>query len=72
MVGVPGRQFGWISRHGIRLSEPDSEGIMVCPESSYRYKETAPGVVRCIDLDEEAPLPAEKSVGKIPYDDFKK
>jgi UDP-2-acetamido-3-amino-2,3-dideoxy-glucuronate N-acetyltransferase len=72
VVGVPSRQVGWISRHGIRLPEPDSEGIMVCSESGYRYKEIEPGVVRCLDLDEEAPLPAEKSVGKIPYDDFKK
>ncbi len=72
MVGVPGRQMGWISRHGIRLPEPNSEGIMVCSESGYRYKEIEPGVIRCLDLDEEAPLPADKAVGKIPYDDFKK
>ena len=72
MVGVPGRQMGWMSRHGIRLPEPNSEGIMVCCESGYRYKEIEHGVVRCLDLDEEAPLPADKSVGKIPYDDFKK
>lgn len=71
MVGVPGRQMGWISRHGIRLPQPDSEGVMICPESGYRYKEIEPGVVRCLDLDEEAPLPADKSVSKIPYDDFK-
>ncbi len=72
MVGVGARQLGWISRHGIRLPEPDSEGVMVCAESGYRYKEIEPGVVRCLDLDEESPLPADKSVGKIPYDDFKK
>jgi UDP-2-acetamido-3-amino-2,3-dideoxy-glucuronate N-acetyltransferase len=72
MVGVPGRQLCWISRHGIRLPQPDAEGIMVCPESGYRYKEIEPGVVRCLDLDEESPLPADKSVGKIAYDDFKK
>jgi UDP-2-acetamido-3-amino-2,3-dideoxy-glucuronate N-acetyltransferase len=71
MVGVPARQVGWMSRHGIRLPKPDSAGVMVCPESGYRYKEVEPGVVRCLDLDEEAPLPAEKAVGKIPYDDFK-
>ncbi len=72
MIGVPGRQSGWISRHGIRLPQPDSEGIMVCQESGYRYKEIEAGVVRCLDLDEESPLPADKSVGKITYDDFKK
>jgi UDP-2-acetamido-3-amino-2,3-dideoxy-glucuronate N-acetyltransferase len=71
MMGVPARQMGWMSRHGIRLPKPDSDGVMVCPESGYRYKEVEPGVVRCLDLDEESPLPTEKAVGKIPYDDFK-
>jgi UDP-2-acetamido-3-amino-2,3-dideoxy-glucuronate N-acetyltransferase len=72
MMGVPARQMGWMSRHGIRLPKPDSDGVMVCPESGYRYKEVGPGVVRCLDLDEESPLPPGKAVGKIPYDDFKK
>lgn len=71
MVGVPARQAGWMSRHGIKLGQPDAEGVMICPESGYRYQETEPGVLRCLDLDEESPLPAEKAVGKIPYDDFK-
>ena len=70
MVGVPARRQGWVSRHGHRLSAgPD--GIMVCPESGLRYKETAPGVVRCLDLDEEAPLPPELAEGKLTYDEFK-
>jgi UDP-2-acetamido-3-amino-2,3-dideoxy-glucuronate N-acetyltransferase len=71
MIGAPARQAGWMSRHGIRLPKPDSEGIMICPESGYRYKETEPGVLRCVDLDEEAPLPPEKAVGKVTYDQFK-
>ncbi|RKY22535.1 MAG: N-acetyltransferase [Planctomycetota bacterium] len=71
MVGVPARQAGWMSRHGIRLPKPDSDGIMVCPESGYRYKEVAPGVLRCLDLDEEAPLPADMAVGKKSYDELK-
>jgi UDP-2-acetamido-3-amino-2,3-dideoxy-glucuronate N-acetyltransferase len=71
MVGVPGRQAGWMSRHGVRLSKPDGDGIMICAESGYRYKEVEQGVVRCLDLDEESPLPQDKSVGVIPYDDFK-
>ena len=70
MIGTPARQAGWMSRHGIRLPKPDSEGVMICAESGYRYKETAPGVLRCLDLDEEAPLPPEKAVGRIPYDRF--
>lgn len=72
MVGVPARQVGWMSRHGHILKDPDSDGIMICPESGYRYKEVRAGVLRCLDLDEETPLPAELSVGKIPYDEFKK
>lgn len=71
MVGVPGRHNGWMSRHGIRLPKPDADGIMICSESGYRYKEVTPGVIKCLDLDEDAPLPADKAVGKIPYDDFK-
>lgn len=58
MMGVPARQVGWMSRHGHRLGKPDSQGIMVCPESGLRYREVEPGVLRCLDLDESAPLPA--------------
>jgi UDP-2-acetamido-3-amino-2,3-dideoxy-glucuronate N-acetyltransferase len=71
MVGVPARQRGWMSRHGHALREGE-DGIMKCPESGFRYKETEPGILRCLDLDEEAPLSAELSVGKITYDEFKK
>ena len=72
MQGVPARQVGWMSRHGIRLPEPDSEGIMICAESGYRYKEVKTGVVRCLDLDEEAPLPPDDAIGKSSYDDLKR
>lgn len=71
MVGNPARQKGWMSRHGQRLGKPDASGVMVCPESGYRYKETEPGVLRCLDLDEEAALPKELAVGKKSYDEFK-
>lgn len=72
MVGVPAKQRGWMSRHGHLLKNPDKEGVMVCPESGLRYKEVNPGVLRCLDLDEEAPLPPELAVGKAFYDDLKK
>ena len=71
MMGVPARRIGWISRHAVRLPKPDSTGIMICPESNYRYREIKPGIVRCLDLDEEAPLPPEQRIGKMPYDYFK-
>lgn len=71
VVGNPARPIGWMSRSGHRLADPSEDGIMVCCESGYRYKEILPGVVRCLDLDEESPLPKEKSVGVMTYDEFK-
>lgn len=77
MVGVPARQKGWMSRHGQLLKNPDAGGIMVCPESGLRYRLYPPEPpyaaesLRCIDLDEEAPLPPEMAVGKEFYDVLK-
>jgi UDP-2-acetamido-3-amino-2,3-dideoxy-glucuronate N-acetyltransferase len=71
VVGNPARQVGWISRHGHRLESPDIVGVMRCPESGYRYQETEPKVLRCLDLDENAPLPAELSQGTKSYRHFK-
>jgi len=71
VVGNPARQVGWMSRHGHRLENLDSDGVMRCPESGYRYKEVEPGVLRCLDLDEESPLPTELSVGTKSYRQFK-
>ena len=56
MLGVPARQRGWMSRHGHRLPKPDADGIMICEESGWRYREVEPGVVRCLDWPEDAPL----------------
>jgi len=71
VVGNPAGQMGWMSRHGHRLGAPDADGIMRCPESGYRYKEVTPGALRCLDLDEEAPLPAELSKGTKSYKQLK-
>jgi UDP-2-acetamido-3-amino-2,3-dideoxy-glucuronate N-acetyltransferase len=70
--GVPAKQAGWMSRHGQRLPAPDKSGVMVCPESGFRYQLVDQKTVRCLDLDEESPLPADKVFGKKPYDEFKK
>jgi UDP-2-acetamido-3-amino-2,3-dideoxy-glucuronate N-acetyltransferase len=70
-IGNPARQVGWMSRHGHRLDSPDSNDVMRCPESGYRYQEIEPGVLRCLDLDEEAPLPAELRVGNKSYKELK-
>lgn len=71
MVGNPARRVAWMSRHGHKLGKPDKDGVMVCPESKLRYKETAPGVVRCLDLAEDAPLPPDLARGTKFYDEFK-
>jgi UDP-2-acetamido-3-amino-2,3-dideoxy-glucuronate N-acetyltransferase len=57
VMGVPARQVSWMSRHGHRLPAPDANGLMVCPESNYRYQEVTSGVLRCLDLNEDTPLP---------------
>jgi UDP-2-acetamido-3-amino-2,3-dideoxy-glucuronate N-acetyltransferase len=70
MIGNPARQRGWMSRHGHRL-EHGADGGMVCPESGLKYREVSPGVVRCLDLDEDAPLPDALRVGQKTYDQLK-
>ena len=71
MVGVPAHRQGWMSRHGHRLATPAEDGIMGCPESKLRYREVAPGILRCLDLDEEAPLPLQLAAGVRSYDELK-
>jgi len=71
IVGNPGRQVGWMSRHGHQLHDADENGVMICPESGYRYREVQPGVLRCLDLDEDAPLPTALARSSKSYDDFK-
>jgi UDP-2-acetamido-3-amino-2,3-dideoxy-glucuronate N-acetyltransferase len=70
IVGVPGRQKGWMSRHG-HILQADKNGIMVCPESKFRYREVEPGVLQCLDLDEDAPLPEILARGRDGYREIK-
>jgi len=58
VVGVPARRIGWMSRHGHRLSEPDSKGIRYCPATGWRYQEHEPGVICCLDCPEDSSPPA--------------
>ena len=60
MLGVPAMQKGWMSRHGHRLPNPDAEGIAICPESGWRYQQVQPGLLRCLDWDENEPLPNDR------------
>ena len=71
VVGNPARQQGRMSRHGHRLGSPNAEGIMTCAETGHRYKEIDTGVLRCLDLDEEAALPIDLSKGTKSYRQLK-
>lgn len=68
--GVPGKRVGWMSRHGHKLNE--SEKVMTCPESGFRYAFHESGALRCLDLSEEDSLPENLSLGHKKYDEFKK
>lgn len=70
VVGNPARRKGWMSRHGHQL-KPGSDGVMVCPESGLRYRLSPDGILRCLDLDEEKPLPPELAVGAKSYGEFR-
>lgn len=71
VVGVPGRQRGWMSRHG-HLLHFDDKGCAVCPESKFEYVlENEGTTTRCLTLDEEVALPEALSKGAVAYDDFK-
>jgi UDP-2-acetamido-3-amino-2,3-dideoxy-glucuronate N-acetyltransferase len=70
VMGNPARQHGWMSRHGHRLRDPDGDGVMTCPESGLHYREEGEAL-RCLDLDEDAPLPDEMALGRVAYDQLK-
>ena len=69
ILGNPGRLSGFMSRHGHKLHFDDSRNAN-CPESNYQYERVGEDV-RCLDLDEEKPLPHQLSVGSQTYDSFK-
>lgn len=70
MMGVPAKQKGWMSRHGHPLKAEPS-GIMICPESGFRYQLNANGELKCLDLDEEHALPVELRQGTEDYQQIK-
>ncbi len=69
VIGNPARHRGWMSRHGVPL-RPAGDGVLECPESGLRYRESS-GVLRCLDLDEDAPLPEGLAVGQTSYNHFR-
>lgn len=70
VLGNPARQRGWMSRMGHRLKTVGPDGIMTCPEAGHRYREIAPGILKNLDLGEEAPLPPELLKSAISYREF--
>lgn len=75
MMGNPARQKGWMSRHGHLLKNPDTKGVMICPESGYKYQiqksETGIETLKCLDLSEEESLPESLKKSVKSYDEFK-
>jgi len=69
VLGNPGKLSGFMSRHGHKLYF-DEMNQAICPESKHRF-EMVGEKVKCLDLDEDKPLPDELSVGSKSYDDFK-
>lgn len=69
ILGIPGKQRGWMSRHGHPLKEKNQAGELACPESGYRYQETN-GKLHCLDLDEDSALPVELAQGQKAYRQF--
>ena len=69
VLGNPGKLSGYMSRHGHKLSF-DGSGTATCPESKFVY-EKVDQQVRCLDLNEEEPLPMDLSFGSQDYDSFK-
>jgi UDP-2-acetamido-3-amino-2,3-dideoxy-glucuronate N-acetyltransferase len=64
--GVPAERVGWMSRHG-HVLEPDAKGCCQCPESGFRYELDEGGRMRCLDCDENEPLPDHLAVGTDSY-----
>ncbi len=56
ILGVPGIQKGWMSRHGFRLQPTPTDKILICPGSGWRYQEVEPGIIRCLDWPEDKSL----------------
>lgn len=76
VMGTPGRLCGYVSRHGhiltrdVSVPEDSRMSTHICPETGLRYR-LEDGVFKCIDLDEDAPLPDAMRIGSKSYDDFK-
>ena len=59
MAGVPAKRIGWMSRHGAKLGQPNSEGIFICPKSGWKYQEMD-SKLKCLDWPEEKKVETNK------------
>ena len=66
IVGVPGKPLGYVTRHGHRIDPAPGE-VVACPETKLRYALNDAGELRCLDLDEDAPMPNDLATGMTPY-----
>jgi len=58
--------------NGHRLLEPNEKNYLICPESGFKYKlDSAGKTLKCLDLDEDSPLPENLNKGTRSYDEFK-
>ena len=53
MAGVPAKRIGWMSRHGVRLKNPDEKGIMCCSKSGWKYQLKDKETLLCLDWPED-------------------
>jgi UDP-2-acetamido-3-amino-2,3-dideoxy-glucuronate N-acetyltransferase len=71
IMGNPGKQSGWMSRHGHILRKADTNGYYTCPESNLRYKLDESNQLVCVDLNENDELPESLKTGDKSYDTYK-
>ena len=69
IVGVPGKQRGFVTRHGHPIDPAPGETVH-CPETGLQYALNDAGGLRCLDLDEDSPLPDSLATGMTPYRDL--
>ncbi len=71
VMGNPAKHRKWIGRQGVPLAKTDKDGILIYPETGYRYKITPKGL-SCLELGEYEPLPDEYRKSKVGYREIKK
>lgn len=66
IVGVPGKQRGFVTRHGHPINPAPGETV-ACPETKLRYTLNDEGQLKCLDLDEDEAVPESLATGITVY-----